>query len=154
MYQSVLRTRCLQTRINKHSNFLFSIVSNRETKSNAGPRDAKENCAEYFMRAKKYECLTTCTNTPWKFTTLRDRTARFCRECKFVSCYLHKVERRHNRFRRGPDEKGSLVFKTFKICSVDGTAIASYRYRTAQLRTLIDAIILFKKYIFLLTRYQ
>lgn len=60
---------------------------------------------------------------------LRDGTARFCRECKFVSCYLHKVERRHNRFRRAPDEKGSLVFKTFKICSVDGTAITSYRYR-------------------------
>ena len=84
-------------------------------------------------------------HTPWKFTTLRDGTARFCRECKFVSCYLHKVERRHNRFRRAPDEKGSLVFKTFKICNVDGTAITSYRYRATQLGVLINAIILFNQ---------
>lgn len=105
-------------------------------------------CEKIWMFNNVYE------HTPWKFTTLRDGTARFCRECKFVSCYLHKVERRHNRFRRAPDEKGSLVFKTFKICNVDGTAITSYRYRATQLRVLINAIILFKKYIFLLTRYQ
>lgn len=75
---------------------LFWVAKRKVTRATGRQRKLS---TEYFMRTRKYECLTTCTGMPWKFTTLRDGTARFCRECKFVSCYLHEVERcSHSRF--------------------------------------------------------
>lgn len=100
------------------------------------------------MRARKYECLTAYIRTRrWKFTTPRDGTVRFCRECKFVSCYLHEVERRsYNRFPQARHERERLVylFKMFQICSTDGAAVVPAN----QMKAFIRLITVLEKYIF------
>lgn len=101
---------------------LFRVAKRKVTRATGRQRKLS---AEYFMRARKYECLTACTGTSCKFTTLRDGTARFYRECKFVSCYLREVERRRDHFPREARATNNRVTKTFNIFGLGGGGIAT-----------------------------
>ena len=119
MYRSVPPRESKRGQTNMAISFflLFWVAKRKVTRATGRQRELS---AEYFMRARKYECLTAYTGTPLEvYNAPWWNRAFFCRECKFVSCYLHEVGRRsYDRFPQTRHERDSSIsLRYFKFAA-------------------------------------